>query len=460
MRYNFLQPTFDAKSMGVAGSNSVLSGDEGAYLWNPAALGIGNHSSLGFGVLSTHNSTDTRFLGNEESPSLTQTRLNNISIKYAFPTTQGSFVVGASYNQLQDFVKTSEVNAFNERSSILNQFNFDLFYFDAAFQAFAIDSVNGQPIPIWLKQPFAGIQQRAQIRESGQMGEMALHVATEFQKNFFAGISLGFPFGSYRFERTFIETDINNAYTDQNINADVDNIRTQDVINADVRGYWYKLGAIYRLNRFHIGASYKSAVRLSIDETFDSRIQTFFDNGDSSDLIEILGEIDYKVRVPGVWTVGLGFQNIGPATFTASLQYRDFSNSELDFERSVFDVEFEGVEQNVNQIVDTEFQETIDYRVGVQVGLNERFQLRGGFAFLESPRKDINLERRIYTGGLSFGLAQNVWLDLAGEFTTWDDENVLFVDFQNAQPNAVPEVFATKEEVRQLRIIAGLRFIF
>lgn len=138
LRFSTQYPAGDA--MNAAGSAAAADFlDYASVLQNPATLGLAPNSSFNLGLGLRNISEEARYLGSTNSFDDSQTRFTNLGFVYKLPTVQGSLVIGGGYNQTADFNRAYRINAFNERSSITDFFFDNDFYFDTAFNAFAIE---------------------------------------------------------------------------------------------------------------------------------------------------------------------------------------------------------------------------------------------------------------------------------------------------------------------------------
>src|SRR6056297_1590168 len=112
----------------------------GSFLDNPASVAMFDDSFLEAGFAFRRVDEDSRFLGNTQNLSDTQTTLSNIGFIYKLPTEQGSFVIGGGFNQQSFFNRALSVSGRNTNSTITDQFKIPGNTFeDIAFNTFAID---------------------------------------------------------------------------------------------------------------------------------------------------------------------------------------------------------------------------------------------------------------------------------------------------------------------------------
>jgi len=438
----------------------------GSFLDNPAAMAMFDESFIEAGFAFRRVSEDAMVLGNATEFSDNQTTLSNAGFVYKLPTKQGSFVFGGGFNQQSFFNRALSVSGRNPDNSITDQFKIPGNTFeDIAFNTFAIDY--GDEEQTFLESifrigidNFPGIAQEAEITNSGYAGEFSGFIGTEFQKNFFIGLSLGASSASFRFDRTFLEIDEFNDFDadfidtsgDGNGDTDIDTILLSDRVDTDMTGFRARLGTIYKITPWlNIGGSYTFRSRLNVDETFDATILTTMDNGvEFQD--DVFGEFSYSISFPARVGAGFAIEDLSGFTLSFSAEYVKFSNTELNFSDDLF--EQERIE---NQFIAEVFDDVWSYRAGASYRIHPLFTLRGGYGYQPSRFKEGRDDRNIFSGGFGAKLTERIDFDFGAQLIRFDETSAVF-DFQDQNLNINSET--ARRDADQIQILSTLRIKF
>ncbi|CAN5311101.1 hypothetical protein BH23BAC3_BH23BAC3_06770 [soil metagenome] len=451
----------------------------GSFLDNPASAALFETSFGEFGFTYKTIHEEANFLGNTSTQKDERTNLSNLGFIYSFPTTQGSLVVGAGYNQHSAANRTMGFNARNDRSTITDQFKTPgNMYADIAFNTFAID--NGDEFEDWDESifrigfdqfgDFLGIRQQGEITQTGSGGEYSAFIATEFQPNLMVGASIGLLAGRSNYERIFQEVDEFNDYDGQMIDSsddgepdtDIDNIILSDEVRSRYSGFRARVGALYKITpNLNIGASYTLPTRISIDENYDASIRSTFNNGVTFD-DTIDDQFSYSVRHPSRTNVGLALENLGGLSLSFSAEYVDYSNVEIDFDDNAL---FED-QLAENEFISGEFQDVWNLRGGASIEFTPAFTLRGGYGFLPSRFRNGIDDRHLYSAGMGFALTRNSSFEIGALYMRWEEESAVYTYSEydySPLPDAAPSVAANRSEdafrtADLLQVMGTIRF--
>lgn len=464
LRYNLTNPGNDPVNLVLP--SVANAGGMGTWVDNPAALALFDKSYASIGLGYRDVSEDVRYIGTTDNINDTQTALSDLGLAYRVPTDRGSLVLGASYNQVYDFNRALSVNARNDQSTITDMFNQSDFYYDTAFNVYALDwadidstytsSIFRIGFP---PNSFPGIDQQAEVTERGQLGEFGMFMATEFQKNLMVGVSINIPTGNYSYKRVFLETDSQNDYNGNFIDSDGDgqgdtdirNMLSEDRIDATLSGFSARVGFLYKvLPVFQVGASYRLPFNLHVDEDYTTDISTTMDNGATfNDGFD--GKVSYKVYNPARLNLGAAIVNAGGLTISGSAEYIDYSKVELK------DLDFQ-VETTENNFARDEFQQVWNLRVGAEFALTDVVRPRIGYAYYPSPRKNFDAARTYYNGGISIGVADQMTLEVGAQYATWKDKLSMYDYTPEGASSTVSEM--AYEDVSRLHVMASLTWRF
>ncbi|MCC5933185.1 MAG: outer membrane protein transport protein [Balneolales bacterium] len=464
LRFSTQLPAGDAATLFSGGATAATYTGFGASILNPATLGLAQHSEFHLGIGMRDVSESAVYLNRRSNYDDAQTSFTNAGFVYAVPTVQGSLVVGFGYSQLADFNRAYRLSAFNPRSSITDMFFDNSFYFNTAFNAFAIEEDDFGQFPIFrddFSAPFRGINQAATVRESGQLGEFSAAIATEFVQNLFVGASLGIPVGSYTYRRNFLERDNEGLYgaIDTIIDGEPFTIPApagvilQERINADIIGFSARFGMIYRaIPNLQFGLSYSLPTTLNIDESYSVFIQTEYENG-SAENAQLRGETSYKVKLPARLTAGFATTGL---PVNISFAAERVSNSRIQF-RDFDDLGFEVQE---NELMSEDFRDVFNLRFGASLNLTEAVVPTIGYAYLPAVSRQSGNARQLLSAGISIGVNQGLRLDAGLQYMFFNDDQIVyeFYDYQADDGRFAAETIRTS--VDRFHAVIGISYRF
>ncbi len=460
LRYSLEYPSYDPVSLVIPGVSNATG--FGAYQENPASMALFDESFLSMGLSSRFIDETGTYLSNTSNNSDNQTGIGDLGLVYKVPTTRGSLVVGGGYSQTTDFNRALSASGRNERSTITDFYNTtaDDSLFFAAFDAYAVDfattdssfAETSSIFRIGFPQ-YPGINQDMELTERGKTGEYSLFLATEFLENFYVGGSIGYYSGTYTYRREFLESDRQNDYDatfidsdgDGNPDTDIDNILSEDRIDAEIQAFSARLGIIYEpIPEFRLAASYEFPSKLFIDEEFNTIITTTFDNTiQFSD--EAPGAFSYTITRPQRIKAGVTFKGVPKLTLSGSAEAIAYSDAEINFD----ELDLNPLENDINNEVQSAFNDVVNLRGGLEYKTNDTFTTRFGYAYFPSPQDGINSDRQFISGGFSAVLTKGLTFDFGIQYSFWDDQNALY---------STPEVTeVVQEEVNRLNVMAGLK---
>jgi len=460
LRYSLEYPSYDPVSLVIPGVSNATG--FGAYQENPASMALFDESFLSMGLSSRFIDETGTYLSNTSNNSDNQTGIGDLGLVYKVPTTRGSLVVGGGYSQTTDFNRALSASGRNERSTITDFYNTtaDDSLFFAAFDAYAVDfattdssfAETSSIFRIGFPQ-YPGINQDMELTERGKTGEYSLFLATEFLENFYVGGSIGYYSGTYTYRREFLESDRQNDYDatfidsdgDGNPDTDIDNILSEDRIDAEIQAFSARLGIIYEpIPEFRLAASYEFPSKLFIDEEFNTIITTTFDNTiQFSD--EAPGAFSYTITRPQRIKAGVTFKGVPKLTLSGSAEAIAYSDAEINFD----ELDLNPLENDINNEVQSAFNDVVNLRGGLEYKTNDTFTTRFGYAYFPSPQDGINSDRQFISGGFSAVLTKGLTFDFGIQYSFWDDQNALY---------STPDVTeVVQEEVTRLNVMAGLK---
>lgn len=439
-----------------------------SYLDNPASAALFTKSFGEFGLSFRQVEESSLFLENRNRFDDNQTGISNLGFIYRFPTVRGSLVLGAGYSQHSYYNRALTISGRNLNSTMTDFFKIPgSTYEDIAYNTYAVDWGDDEETYYesifrigFPPGNFPGITQEAEILERGYGGDYSAFLATEFLENLMVGASVGIRSGRHKFERIFLEIDEFNDYDgdfldssgDGQGDTDIDTILLTDELRSEYMSFSARVGAIYKFgNHFNVGGSYTFPSRLTVDEEFDIRIASTFDNGVVFE-DDLLAEFSYRVTSPARINIGAAIVNLGGFSASASAEYVDYSKTRIDFDADLFEDQ-----RNENQYIMNTYKDVWNLRGGVALDLTDQVTIRGGYGIRPSRFRDIDFDQEQITAGIGFRLTETSRLDIGAQYTTFDETSVLY-EFEDHNFDLRSEF--VDREVKRLQVMATLRFNF
>jgi hypothetical protein len=396
-----------------AGSMSLHGMDYSSVIYNPATSALAKKSSAGFAMNGVFGRSKSDYLSNTTVRSESEFNLSTINTVFKIPTSQGSLVFSAGYVQSADFSDNYMADGKNLTNSISDFLakaaNADIRF--AAYNGYAVDSVrNGTSDlqSILRFSNFNGINQFVQQNQTGRMGEFIINGATEFQKNFFIGFTVGIPVGTYSYEKIFLEEDLNNDYSA--FQLDVSSILVTENVRAEMTGIYAKLGLLYKATDFlNLGLSYQSGYDLEVNENYSYRVFTTYDDGFTpSDEFpfRLEGDFTYRIENPAILQAGVSVVDLHGLDLGLTVEYRNYNGI-----RFSLPTDYVSEEIGLNRDIQNEFKDVLN----VSAGVGYRFgniKTQAGVAYLPDYRTDSNTNRYIINVGSVIDLSDRFEFNL------------------------------------------------
>lgn len=429
LRYSSLGNGIGARSLGLGMAYTGVANDYSAIYWNPAGLAQLTMSEFSLGLSHLTFSNKSTFFENDKTFSTSSTKLNDLGVAYPFPTIKGSLVFAAGYNRINDFAGALSFIGFNPNSSIIQHYAphglptekspsgnlaWELYLAN-------VDSLSPNSY-IFNSQIQDSVTQIGKILESGGLNNWSAALAFEAAKNLYLGATINLNTGSYNWQRNYSEKDLGNIYNSSRYPFDFTSLYIDQTIDATISGFSAKFGMLYRIGNFtRFGLSIKTPSWLTIEETFTSQGESFFDNGDN---------FKYPYNRPSKSTTK--YDVVSPFVFAGGFSYilNDFLFS-LDLEYTDWtQMEFQNAPEYLmmlNTDIKEIFQPTLNLKTGVEYefpGIGTR--ARVGFANFPSPYKGdpASFSKKFITAGLSFLIQDIVAIDMGYAYGFWNSYRV------------------------------------
>lgn len=445
----------DAWSSALPGRGVSQYAGSGTFIDNPAAVGFSKDSHLDFSLVFINAQSDGQFLGNNFDDSNGRPAIGNAHYSYKYPTNQGSLVVGGGYNRVALFDRYLNASGFNDTHSITDLFAQDDYYYEPAFNTFAVDTlVGGYPESALRVDGFRGIDQYVEVIEQGQMGEWSLYTALEFKQNLMVGLSVGYQTGSYNYRRNFNEIDIQNRYNFDVTDYDVDYIQAIDRIDADLGGIMIRLGAAYKLGILQLGGSIELPSSLQVREDYSTEITTLFDReGTSEPTARKEDFFDYDIERPIRYKLGATITPTNAFALSAAYEYMDYS--EIAFEN----IEDFRVETQLSMAISNSLRGASNYHLSASYTVPESYELRAGYSIIQSAERNFDLtEQEIFSLGAGIDLYQGWQMNLSIIGNRFQDIYTAYEAFITGDPTLY--ALQASENVWRSQVFLGFNYRF
>jgi len=437
-----------AQAVGMAYSNTLLSTDNSALFANPAALGLIKKSTISVNLNYNGGAVQSTYLGSSTDQDFSNTKINQVSISYPYPVSQGSLVLAFGYSQYDNFDQTVKGGGYNVSSSYLEGINgydpsiyfrgTDFYYemenrggeyFYQAYNANFYNPIRSSTDPNLYRMrslAFGEVQQDYSSISEGGMNTWSFAFSSEVAKGFLLGASIHFINGDYYNRFKFVETG-NKDYYQANPDSGYTNttgkrrifgsFNLNDILEEKITGYSIKLGGIVNAtDEVKIGLSYsiptslkihtKSSVLIS-GEIIDPDTKVPFTTG----LLyptEFSG--DYEITSSSIFEANVAYSGF-PFSSEVGVISQDWPNSRIinDDNDSYYD--------QINDFFRFGTKRTVDVKAGVQyaVPFLQSF-VRAGLYSQDSPYKKGGERVNRYSAGFQFVSVEGYSIDLGYQF--------------------------------------------
>ncbi|MFZ1729627.1 MAG: outer membrane protein transport protein [Bacteroidota bacterium] len=456
-----------ARSAGMGNAFVGLANDASALYWNPAGLGQLRLREFSIGLSNVGMSNDATMFGMTNSGSESGTSLTNLSLAIPFPVARGSFVVAAGYNRLLDYSGTMQMDVFNPQSSIqASLYNADDADLDFAWNLGLEDTLVLTYIdegkPGWLAIPVANrVQQTIDQFESGGLNQWSFGGSIEVAPSAMVGLSLNILSGNYRYQRSFIEEDINNVYQDVIVGidnaerTDFQKLELEEEWQQDISGWNMRIGFLYNLNdKARFGVSVQTANMITVNEDYSKTGYSQFSDANLSYDLNVDNN-NYDITTAPIYSFGASWTPVKFATISGDFEIVDYSNLEFG-ETNNFDA------TPLNRDLRKLFRATNNFRFGAEVNVpGTDLYLRGGFGYRYSPweadKDKPEYDIKTISAGIGYEFENNFALQAAYTMSNYKTFSYNYTDPDTSVPLSA---FLVDQDVSVARLLLGLTYRF
>lgn len=387
-----------ARVQGMGGAFVALGADAGSAIINPAGLGFYNRSEFSLTPVINSLNTNANYLGQDTPFNASNIGIGQAALVFSrngvgTRTKKRTFAI--SYNTLVNFQNEYEYAGINNVSSIqdffaeeanfrgagpevLNQeFNSNTGVADTPealyYQAFMIEPTNNGYVVF---EPSFPVDQLGRVSERGNLGQVSLSFANNFDDKTYVGLTVGIQNLNYN-SVDYIDEVFPNAEF-------LNGFRATNELTTQGTGINLALGGIYRAtDDLNIGLSVTSPTFMRTRETFLSTI-SISPNGNAVEtnfptVRTLPNDFNFRTTSPFRANVGAAYylpNKIG--VISAELDYIAYGNMGIvDPDNSVWTSEQKSA---INQV----YQNTLNLKLGGEVKLGIG-RLRAGFNRMGDP---------------------------------------------------------------------------
>ncbi len=269
--------------------------------------------------------------------------------------------------------------------------------------------------------PAANYYQENLIESSGYNGKLSFNGSAVYKDKLMIGINLNSHFTDYRQSSTFYEeNDYNNTTTTDLVKR----VRFNNDLYTYGNGFSFQLGTIYKATKeFRIGLAYESPTWYRMNDELTQSIATVRGN--------VVGELPANVVDPQLTIVYEPYRLQTPSKITGSLAYVfgkrgliSFDYARKDYSNAKFQPKSDFTA--TNNFMSNVLTATNEFRIGAEYKI-EKFSLRGGYRFEESPYKNGKTIGDLtgYSTGIGYNFGE-FKIDLAYAFSQRDYQQQFF----------------------------------
>ena len=413
LRYSTENLQGTARYQAMGGAFGALGGDLSALNNNPAGSAIFNHGLFTVSGSSYYRDNTANYGGTILGSSQHDLDINQVGGVLVFNNDEDTsdwnrIALAFNYDLIQNFENQTELSG-NTTQGIDN-------YFSAFAQGLPLSNILLQDgeflenayLDIGAQQGFAdqqaflgyfgGVLDPAAVEDgntiynanaiyntvdqdflrntSGYNARYTLNMASQYRRILSFGVSLNFHNVLYNQTDFFRETGYATDSPIQSTTFD-NSLRTEGA------GFSANVGVIAKLNDVvRFGASYQSPTWYRLEDTFAQRINSDLADTDIQFIdFDIVNVYDrYTIKTPAKLTASLAFVFGKNGLLSADYGYQDMSQARL---RPKNDANF----AQVNSDISSQLAVVSSLRVGGEYRI-ERFSLRGGYRFEQSPYED------------------------------------------------------------------------
>ncbi|ADR23682.1 hemin receptor [Marivirga tractuosa] len=410
-----------ARFVALGGANVSLGGDISSISANPAGLGFYNRSSWAISPVLRIGGFNSTYNVNYNDPSLNENFNNsNYGLNIQVPNMGMVF-----HNRFEEYAGSKWVSgtfgiAINQKQSFYNNINYsgnvnpengipsdfmesmlspfinedgqlkryqtesgynqdfatnpysDLASFIDLLVIFDVEDETGNflgyEVDRYDYDQLGSVRQNENISTYSGLTTLDFSYGANYNDKLYLGAGLNINFLNYRQEKTFTERPSNTILNRYEVNEET-------IISG--AGLGLTVGAIYKpINIINLGLSYTSPTIMSINETQEIRMQSFFADGSRPES-DLLNEVpSYSFMIPQKISAGATFFLSKHGFATADVEYVDYESARFNSNNGAFGGDTPEVGRDLRS--------TFNLKAGLEARLDV-FRARVGYAYFDNP---------------------------------------------------------------------------
>lgn len=473
-----------ARFVALGGANVSLGGDISSISGNPAGLGFYNRSTWAFSPVlrigdysAQYEGENTQNMGgNFQIPNMgmvfhnryeeyagskwvsgtfgiainqKQSFYNNINYRGTVEQGNDGLIYDFTESALFPFLTENGFREFNFRNEIEDVANSDTYTY-LAYQTYLLQTfATNDDTFIVDRYDYDGntdgyLTQNAVQRENidyySGLTTLDLSYGANYNDVFYLGAALNVNFLNYRQVRSFRETPDNSFLNYMELNEET-------MISGT--GAAFTIGGIYKpLNILNLGFSYTTPTFISLTETQEISMESFFiynpetDEENISYEEEILNEVPaYSLRLPQKLSVGATAFLSKYGFVTADLEYVDYTSARYSSTNGAFGGDVPDV--------GSDLQNTFNLKVGVE-GRWNILRARAGFAYFDNPYRTFDYNRQSISGGIGIMRKNGFFVDATYTLSSFNNPDITAY--------AGSDIITSESNISNVRITIGKNF--
>lgn len=437
-----------ARFQAMGGAMGAMGADASAAQINPAANGRFSSSVFTFSAGANINTSTANFMNQVTKTNVgkfTIPAINLVITKDLSARNGGDLYsqIGFGYNRISNFNQTMSIQG-NQFPSILESFMGQAYGVDPtqvysyfpystalAYETYALDyDYNTNEYYSYLNT--GDMAMNRTYTKTGGANEFYFNYSRNYLNKLYWGLSAALR--DYKFVQNFVHEE-QMTLTD---NTPFRGIEYSYNLQTKGSGLNFKAGFIYlATDRLRFGASVHSPTFLSLKDTWSADMVTFF--RDSTKVIAEqykppVGQNKYRIWTPVKVTGSVSYQIGTSATINADVDWVGYQMGRLKGSKDPSYVFIDFKEEN--QVAREVMKSAVNFRIGGEYTINQRFFVRAGFSFYGSAYKktqEVDAKPDLgYSGGLGYK-NKNISVDLAFVSRSIHRPNYLFAGSNIAQ---------------------------
>ena len=288
------------------------------------------------------------------------------------------------------------------------------------------------------------------LKTSGGLYDLSFGLGGNYDETWAFGASIDIPFGSFRSESDYLESEAK-----KNEVLPFKNLDFQEVLHTSINGIGGKLGIIFKPSQFlRVGLSWQTPTYLWMRDQYHTSL-TYSYNDQTQDTSFTSyspdGEFTYRLTLPMRTVLSAAY--IAKHGFvSADIDFLNVSHAKYNLTADSDQAGDYVLQQEVNNDIKKQYKSAIQYRLGGELALGF-FRLRAGLEFLQQVYSNSDK----YDMGYSFGFGfrrDRFYIDLGYKHTEVEQAYAPYLtgnsDFDGNGTVDAPTPLVNQKSIQQL----------